>query len=383
MKFRLIFLLLGFGLGTLAAQSSSIQFTQEDGSVQSMEERMAAEQTKGAALVVMLDGEPILQENWGWRDAENQLAVDGQTIFQVGSMSQPVAQFAIMRLVSEGVLDLDTDINQYLTSWQLPSNKITEERPVTIRDLLLQRRGFKFPYKPDGFAAGESLPTHLQLLNGERPAQNPAVVLKKDINKSGNNSFAPALILQQILMDHYQQSFEEIAQEQVFTPLQMDNSFYASELTSDQKANLAVGYGPDKQRLSDDYQRYPEMAASGLYTTAYDYALFIQHLCDAAAGRDNSLLRQELALEALAPDNNEEAMLVNRNDTNLFWGGATKGYYTQFEADAVNYRWVVVAFMNDHINWSFNGALRWEGISFAKAQIASRTAEESDQSGKR
>ncbi len=383
MNFRLIFLLFGLGFGTLAAQSTSIQFTQEDGSVQTMEERMAAEQTKGAALVVLLDGQVVLQENWGWRDAENQLPVDNQTLFQVGGMSQPVAQFAIMRLVSDGVLNLDTDINEYLSSWKLPTNKITSARPVTIRDLLLQRRGFKFPYKPDGFAAGATLPTHLQLLNGDGPAKNPPVVLKKDINKSGDNSFAPVLILQQILMDYYQQPFETIAQEQVFAPLQMNSSFYASELTADQKGMLAVGYGPDKQRLADDYKRYPELAASGLYTTAHDYALFIQALLDATAGRDNRFLSQELAQEALAPSNNDDAMLVNRNDTNLFWGGATKGYYTQFEADAVDHRWVVVAFMNDHINWSFNGALRWEGINYAKAQMATGQEAESTQSGKR
>ena len=383
MNFRLMFLFLSLATLPLAAQSDAIQFANDDGTVLSMEERMAAEQTKGAALVVLLDGEVLLQENWGWRDAEQQLPVEEQTIFQVGSMSQPVAQFAIMQLVSQGVLDLDTDINQYLSSWQLPENKITANNPVTIRDLCLHRRGFKFPYKPDGFAAGSELPTHLQLLNGEKPARNPAVTLKKDLNASGDHTFAGALIMQQILMDHYGQSFEQIAQEQVFTPLGMQNSFFTAELTATQKTNLAVGYGPNKQRLDDDYQRYPELAASGLYTTAYDYALFVQALIDAAAGRDNRFISQELALEALAPANNEEAMIVNRNDTNFFWGGATKGYYTQFEADAENYRWVVVAFMNDHINWSFNGALRWQGIAYAKAQMTDATDPDSNRSEKR
>lgn len=376
MKFRLTFLLFCTTLGTILAQSTAIQFTDENGTVMSMEQRMASEQTKGAALVVLLDGQPILHQNWGWRDAENQLPVEDETIFQVGSMSQPLTQFAIMQLVSEGVLSLDTDINEYLTSWQLPVNNITAENPVTIRDLCLQRRGFKFPYKPDGFSAGAEMPTHLQLLQGEKPAQNPPVVLKKDINKSGNNSFAPALILQQILMDHYQQPFEQIAVEQIFKPLGMDNSFFAAELSTEQKADLAVGYGPDKQRIEGDYMRYPELAASGLYTTAYDYALFVQALIDALAGRDNRFINQELALEALAPNNNEDAMIANRNDTNFFWGGATKGFYTQFEADAADQRWVVVAFLNDHINWKFNGDLRWQGIALAKAQMTNKQPEE-------
>ncbi|MEL6661264.1 MAG: serine hydrolase domain-containing protein, partial [Bacteroidota bacterium] len=112
MNVRLMFLFLSLATLPLAAQSDAIQFTNEDGTTTSMEERMAAEQTKGAALLVMVDGEVLLQENWGWRDAEQQLPVENETIFQIGSMSQPVTQFAIMRLVSDGVLDLDTDINQ-------------------------------------------------------------------------------------------------------------------------------------------------------------------------------------------------------------------------------------------------------------------------------
>lgn len=376
MKLRLTILSFAAAFGTLIAQSNAIQFTDEDGTSITMEERMAAEQTKGAALVVLLDGQPILQENWGWRDAENQLPVEDETIFQVGSMSQPIAQFVIMRLVSDGILDLDTDINQYLTNWQLPQNNITAERPVTIRDLCLQRRGFKFPYKPDGFTAGAELPTQLQLLQGERPAKNPPVILKKDLNKSGNNSFAPALILQQILMDHYQQNFEQIAAEQVFDPLEMKSSFFAAELSAEQKANLAVGYGPNKQRVDGDYMRYPELAASGLYTTAYDYALFTQTLLDATAGRDDRFIKQELAQEVLAPSDYEETMIVNRNATNFFWGGATKGYYTQFEADAAEQRWVVVAFLNDHINWSFNRDLRAVGIELAKAKMTDQSETE-------
>ncbi|MEL6835274.1 MAG: serine hydrolase domain-containing protein [Bacteroidota bacterium] len=383
MNVRLMFLFLSLATLPLAAQSDAIQFTNEDGTTTSMEERMAAEQTKGAALLVMVDGEVLLQENWGWRDAEQQLPVENETIFQIGSMSQPVTQFAIMRLVSDGVLDLDTDINQYLSSWQLPENKITANKPVTIRDLCLHRRGFKFPYKPDGFAAGQAMPNHLQLLNGEKPAQNPPVRLKKDLNQNGDHTFAGALIMQQILMDHYEQSFEQIAQEQVFAPLGMTSSFFAAELTAEQKANLAVGYGPNKQRLEDDYKRYPELAASGMYTTTYDYAIFVQALLDAVAGRDNRFINQALAQEALAPANNDEAMMVNRSDNEFFWGGATKGYYTQFEADAKDHNWVVVAFMNDHINWSFNGALRRQGIAYAKTQMNTATGSTSEGSEKR
>jgi CubicO group peptidase (beta-lactamase class C family) len=339
-----------------------------DGQDLTMEQRMALEQTRGATLVVLLDGKVALNEQWGWRDAENQLPVTETTCFQVGSMSQPLTQFAILQLVDQGILDLDTDINQYLRSWQLPVNHITKKRPLTIRDLLLQRRGFRFPYKPDGFNKGALFPTHLQLLKGEAPAKNPPVKLKKDRNKSGDYSFAPALIFQQILIDHYQLPFPELMNEHVFTPLGMTHSFFAAEPTPAQRENMAVGYGPDKQRLPDDFRRYPELAASGLYTTALDYARFVQAILDMLQGSTDQFLRQELTQTALLPNAEGQVLLFNQGGDRYYWGGATEGYYTQFEADAANYRWVVVALMNDHINWRFNSDLRNAGINYVLQQ---------------
>jgi hypothetical protein len=66
-------------------------------------------------------------------------------------------------------------------------------------------------------------------------------------------------------------------------------------------------------------------------------------------------------------------LLFNRWDNKFSWGGATKGFYSQFEADALNQRWVVVVLMNDHINWRFNGELRGKGIELAMQQIADPT----------
>ncbi|MEZ4571751.1 MAG: serine hydrolase domain-containing protein [Thermomicrobiales bacterium] len=44
------------------------------------------------------------------------------TIFQACSISKAVAGVGSLRLVEEGLLALDDDVNQYLTSWQIPAN---------------------------------------------------------------------------------------------------------------------------------------------------------------------------------------------------------------------------------------------------------------------
>lgn len=110
------------------------------GQVLSLEERRAREQTPGLALAVFLDGQLDTLINLGWRDREQGLPVDAHTRFQVGSMSQPLTHLAVLKLVGSGRLNLDADVNTYLRSWQLPGNRHTRRRPVSIRDLLLETR---------------------------------------------------------------------------------------------------------------------------------------------------------------------------------------------------------------------------------------------------
>lgn len=352
---------------TITAQEQAFRF-EKDGQMLNMTERMAIDQTKAVAMTVLYQGNLILQEQWGFRDAEAELPATDETIFQVGSLSHAVVKFAILQLVSQGVLDLDTDVNTYLHQWQLPSTSVTRSTPVTLRDLMTHRRGFKFPYKPGGFKAGAPLPSHLDLLNGTGYARNPRVILKKDINKSGNHTFAGALIMQQILEEHYQLPLPELMQAHIFQPLGMQNTFYAVELDDAQKEKLAVGYDRQKQRLDGDYRRYPELAASGMYSTSTDFARFVQYTFDALAGRDNSLLSVEVAKVAMLSDGaNDNPLLFNLSETDYFWGGASVGYYTQFAA-AKDGEWVIVAFMNDDLNWSFNRELRSQGKLLVEEQ---------------
>lgn len=50
--------------------------------------------------------------------------VTPRTRFQAASISKPVAAMAAMRLVQEGTLDLDEDVNEKLKSWKVPENEL-------------------------------------------------------------------------------------------------------------------------------------------------------------------------------------------------------------------------------------------------------------------
>jgi CubicO group peptidase (beta-lactamase class C family) len=84
------------------------------------------------------------------------------------------AAVAALRLVQSGKLNLDEDVNHYLKSWKLPTKGFTEQRRVTLRELLTHTAGTTVRGFP-GYAAGAAIPTLLQILDGVPPANTPPI----------------------------------------------------------------------------------------------------------------------------------------------------------------------------------------------------------------
>ena len=90
-------------------------------------------------------------------------------LFQAGSISKPVAALAALELAARGQADLDRDVNQQLTSWQLPGSS-----PVSLRQLLGHTAGTGVPFFP-GYRQDADVPTLGQVLDGLPPSLTPAV----------------------------------------------------------------------------------------------------------------------------------------------------------------------------------------------------------------
>jgi CubicO group peptidase (beta-lactamase class C family) len=84
-----------------------------DGLIQS---QMKEGNIVGVTLSIVQNGEIILLKGYGVADRESRKPVDpSKTLFRPGSTSKLFTWTAVMQLVEEGKLDLDTDVQEYLS----------------------------------------------------------------------------------------------------------------------------------------------------------------------------------------------------------------------------------------------------------------------------
>ena len=120
-------------------------------------DRMRERRVPGVSVAVVSGGEIAETPTYGLREAGRDDAVTTSTRFQACSISKPVTVLAMLRLVEQGRLDLDADVNDTLRSWRVPPNGGWQPR-VTLRQLASHSAGLTAHGFP-GYPRGASLPT--------------------------------------------------------------------------------------------------------------------------------------------------------------------------------------------------------------------------------
>jgi CubicO group peptidase (beta-lactamase class C family) len=163
-------------------------------------DRMKYYNTPGISIAVIDKGRVEWARGYGVRETGGSEAVTPETLFQAASISKPVAAMAALRLVQQGKLDLDEDVNRKLTSWKLPENEFTREKKVTVRELLSHSAGLTV-HGFEGYASDAPIPNILQVLDGLKPANSKPI--RVDILPGTKNRYAGGgyVVLQQLLLD--------------------------------------------------------------------------------------------------------------------------------------------------------------------------------------
>lgn len=259
--------------------------------------------------------------------------VTTSTLFQAASISKPLAAMGALKLVEEGRLELDRDINSYTTLWKLPRD--ADNNPVTLRQLLSHTAGVTVHGFP-GYAAGAPLPTLVQILNGAKPANTGGVHVNARPGSRWRYSGGGYQVVQYVMMERSKAPFAQLMQVKVLQPLGMADSTFAQPLPPSWLARAALPHQRNGQPVAGGPHTYPEQAAAGLWTTPTDLAKFAIETRRAAAGLSNTVLSQAMTHLMLTPVMQDYGLglgMSGDGQTQSFGhGGSNAGYRARMTA---------------------------------------------------
>ena len=207
------------------------------------------------------------------------------TPFQAASISKVVTATATLRLVDNGKLALDDNVNHYLKSWQVPDGPLTASEKVTLRRILSHSSGLG-GHSVAGYSASEAFPSLPVILDGEQPAKTAAIRVEAVPGSVSRYSGGGVTVEQLLLTDVTGRPFANLAADLVLRPLHMVDSSFVQPLPPALRARAASAHDAAGRVLGD--MLYPQAAAAGLWTTPTDLARWAIAIADAAAAEPRS-----------------------------------------------------------------------------------------------
>ena len=295
----------------------------------------------GAIVVVVKDGQVLLQKGYGYADVEKKTPVDAdRTLFRPGSVSKLFTWTAVMQQVERGKLDLDADVNQYL-DFKIPPGPDGE--PLRLRNIMTHTPGFEEAVK-ELISEDES---RIQPLGDTLKTWVPHRIFKAGTTPAYSN-YATALA-GYIVERSSGMSFDDYLDQNIFSPLGMQHASFRQPLPEKLKPDVAQGY--EKATDKPKGYEYINLAPAGsLAATGADMARFmIAHLQNGAYG-EQRILSEETAKTmhgtplTIIPGVNRMLLGFYETDTNghriISHGGDTQYFHSDLHLyvdDGVGY----------------------------------------------
>ena len=204
-----------------------------------------------------------------------------------------MAASAALYLVEHGKLSLDNDVNEKLRTWKVPENEFTKDQKVTLRRLMSHSAGLTVHGFP-GYDLNEPVPTLVQILNGEKPANTAPIRVDFLPGTRVRYSGGGVTIEQQLMMDVTGKPFPALMREIVLDKLGMTDSSYEQPLPPSRAAMTASGTRAHGKVIHGRWHIYPEMAAAGLWTTPTDLSRFAIEIALSKHGKSNRVLSEAM-----------------------------------------------------------------------------------------
>jgi len=256
---------------------------------------------------------------YGKRSANDTRPLDGDSVFEIGSITKGFTGLLLADMVTKGELTLDDPAQKYLPD--TVNMPLRNGLPITLRHLSAHRSGLPRlpsnlkPADPANPYADYAAPQLYDFLN--------AHTLRRDPGESYEYSNLGAGLLGHLLSRRAEMPYEDLLRERILSPLGMNDTRIA--LTAAMKSRLAPGHGPELEPVKN-WDIDALAGAGALRSTANDMLRFLHA---ALAGKLGKKL--ELALADRQPAGPKITIglgwHVFDGDNPIVWhNGGTGGY---------------------------------------------------------
>ncbi|MGC4107422.1 MAG: serine hydrolase domain-containing protein [Thermomicrobiales bacterium] len=222
----------------------------------------------GITVAVLHDGQ-VDEVAVGFANLDTRQPMTTATIQQIGSISKIFTTTLAMTLVDEGKLDLDEPLVTYVPDFDL-QDKAARDR-ITLRHIFSHSAGFEGDtfeeYGRGDEAVAKAVAEFPKLRQWFQPGQ---------LFSYNNNGFILAALAMQNVTG---ETFEDLMQKRVFTPLKLENTVYYAEnaITYPHSVGYLVSQRADGPKLAKQYSFPRQIAApGGIIATSRDQIRFAQ-----------------------------------------------------------------------------------------------------------
>jgi len=211
----------------------------------------------------------------GWKNRENKIPADPQSLFKIGSISKLYVAVAVAKLVSDGSLSLDKTLADYLPEL---AGRIENADKITLRMMVQHRSGIPNYTDYPGFWENDYSKNSKESL--DLVLDTPADFEPDKKYRYSNTNY---LLIGEILDKTLGYSHHQYIRREILMPLKLNHTFsLLSEVDlEDVMSGYDVGYDADLK-----YNDFTSPAGS-MVATAQDVGIFLRAL------NDGSLLNEK------------------------------------------------------------------------------------------
>jgi len=238
----------------------------------------------GASVLVMKDGQLLLQKGYGYSNFKDKKPVDpATTIFRLASISKLFTWVAVMQLQEQSKLDIDTDINNYLDFQIRPAFG----KPVTLRNLMTHTGGFEETVRDIILMKPKQAPSLRDFLVQNQPRRlfPPGIV-------PGYSNYGVGLA-SYIVQRVSGQPFEQYIADHIFAPLGMTHSTFNQPPPKELESFPSEGYRGNTSKDPVGFEIFNPVGAGGISSTAADMGRFGLALLNGGALDGKRILKPE------------------------------------------------------------------------------------------